>query len=67
MRILLTGPQLQVISEFCVDVAKGLMLAGILGQGFANAESVFTRAIGSLLIVFLSFVFLYAGVLLRKK
>lgn len=67
MRILLTTSQFDAISEFCIDVAKGLMLAGILGQGFANIASIFVRIFSSVLILLLSFAFLYVGVLLKKK
>lgn len=67
MRILLTSEQLKFVSDFFGDVAKGLTLAAVLGQSFANIESIYTRTFGSLIILGLSFVFLYAGVLLRKK
>ncbi len=67
MKILLTKDQLKLVSDFCADVAKGLMLAAVLGQTFVNIESIITRTFGSLIVLGLSFLFLYAGVLLRQK
>lgn len=67
MRILLNSSQLQAVSDFSLDVAKGLMLAGILGQGFTSIESIQFRIFGSILIVVMSFMFLYFGVQFRKK
>lgn len=67
MKILLTKDQLKLVSDFCADVAKGLLLAAVLGQSFADAKSIFAKTFGSLIVLSVSFVFLYTGVLLREK
>ena len=67
MRISLNSSQIQAISDFNLDVAKGLMLAGILGQGFTTIESSLVRVLGSIMVLMTSVAFLYFGVQLRKK
>lgn len=66
MRILLTREQIKLVSDFCTDVAKGLTLAGILGQALTEVESAIVRTLGSAAILILGFIFLYIGVRLRK-
>jgi len=67
MRISLSSGQAEVLSGFCSDVAKGLMLAGILGQGFVSLESVVSRVIASFLTILLSFFFLFFALRLKEK
>lgn len=39
----LNKSQLKVLSEFCNDTAKGLMLAALLGQGFVSGTTFSVR------------------------
>lgn len=66
MKVVLNKNQLILISEFCGDVAKGLMLAGILGQGIETNSEPIVKITLSLSLVFLSLIFLRFGIELRK-
>lgn len=56
-----------VLSEFCNDVAKGLMIAGILGQVTSDSADLGTRLLLSISAVLISLIFLYFSVSLSYK
>lgn len=56
-----------VLSEFCNDVAKGLMIAGILGQVASDSADLGTRLLLSISAVSISLIFLYFSVSLSYK
>ncbi len=66
-KFLLNTSQTEAVSDFSIDVAKGLMLAGILGQGFINVNTGFAKTVSTIGIIAMSLMFLYFGVQLRKK
>ena len=66
-KFLLNTSQTEAVSDFSIDVAKGLMLAGILGQGFINVNTGFAKTVSTICIIAMSLMFLYFGVQLRKK
>lgn len=51
--------QFETISDFGNDIAKGIMLAVIIGQGTIISASVTSRIIFSILWVLASFLMLY--------
>lgn len=56
-----------ILSEFCNDVAKGLMIAGILGQAVVITDSTFSKIIISAIVIIVSCLFLTFSVLLSNK
>lgn len=58
--------QIKDLSNFSTDVAKGLMLAGVLGQGFDFLDTFKTRIIVSIYFIILSLIFLWFGIELKK-
>lgn len=66
-KILLNTSQINAVSDFDIDVAKGLMIAGVLGQEFTLTESYIVRILSSIAIMFMSLGFLYFGVQLKRK
>lgn len=62
----MNSSQLQAVSDFSLDVAKGLMLAGVLGQGFDFLDTLKTRIIVSIYFIILSLIFLWFGIELKK-
>ena len=67
MKVSLTPSQLKTLSEFTNDVAKGLMLAGLLGQTVVSLNSVAIRVVASSFVILLSLLFLNFSLLLGKK
>ena len=56
-----------VLSEFCNDVAKGVMLAAVIGQGVLPSMLGFTRALMSLFWILVSLFLLYLAVLFKRE
>ena len=67
MKIVLTSKQIAVLSNYFNDIAKGLMLAGLLSQGFTEVSSNLFRLIGSLFAMSFSLLLLYFSLLLNRK
>lgn len=57
----------KILSEFCNDVAKGLMIAGILGQTIIISNDLYIKVIVSVIVIVSSLIFLYFSVLLSNK
>lgn len=64
---LLSPCQFKTISEFCNDIAKGVMLAAIIGQGALSGFSGATRILLSSFWVFMSLFMLYFAVLFSRE
>ena len=67
MKITWSIAQYKTLSAFCNDVAKGLMLAGILGQGIAESLSVDSKIIISFVYLFLSLLLLYFALICSRR
>jgi len=67
VRIRLRKTQSQTISEFSNDIAKGLMLAALLGQVINENKSISTNLFNFLGTLAGSVVFLIFAVKFRKK
>lgn len=59
--------QFKTISEFCNDIAKGVMLAAIIGQGALAELSGPTHILLSLFWIFMSLFMLYFAVLFSRE
>jgi len=67
VEIRLKKEQLEILADFCNDVAKGLMLAGLLGQAFTERGSVYLKVVGPGLSIIFSVIFLYSAILIKRK
>lgn len=56
-----------VLSEFCNDVGKGLMIAGILGQVTSDSVELIPRILLSVSVIVVSLIFVYFSVSLSYK
>ena len=63
----LSPKQHEPISEFCLDIAKGLILAVFVGQNFVKETAGLPRLIASLSWTILAFLFLIFAVLFKKE
>lgn len=63
----LSPKQYEPISEFCLGIAKGLMLAAFIGQGFIKEYFGLLRLIFSLAWVTGALFFLAFAVLFKKE
>lgn len=67
MKLTSKSKKLDKLSDFGLDVSKGLMVAGILGQSFVETDSYERKILLSLLVITLSLLFLYFSLSLDKK
>ncbi|TSC93565.1 MAG: hypothetical protein CEN91_211 [Candidatus Berkelbacteria bacterium Licking1014_85] len=58
--------QLKTLSNFCNDIAKGLFLYSLIGQGFLDKFNILPQGIGILSGILLSLLFLYVAIILMK-
>ncbi len=59
MTVKLSSSQYRILSGFCSDVSKGLVLAAIVGQGVAGELSVVSRILTTLFWVGVALLLLY--------
>ncbi len=59
--------QLSLISEFCNDIAKGLMLGAFIGQGFLGNLGGIQRLTMMILWISASFIFLFFSIQLSQE
>jgi hypothetical protein len=59
--------QLKLLANFCSDFAKGLMLAAVVGQGFATEADSLERAAFSFIWITLGCISLYAALSFTKE
>lgn len=59
--------QFKVVSDFCNDVAKGIMIAAVVGQGAMESLSGLSRGFLSLFWGFTSLFMLYFAILFSKE
>lgn len=57
--------QYKLLSNFCNDIAKGVMLAGLLGQGVFSLPTLTTRIVVSTFAFLFAFVMLYFAIYFR--
>jgi hypothetical protein len=67
MTIYLTPQQFEPLYDFCLGIAKGLMLAAFIGQGFVKEYSGLLRLAFSLAWVTGALFFLAFAVLFKKE
>ena len=67
MKLKFKSSQFKTLAEFFNDVAKGLVLAAILGQGVLTKFAGASRALNSLFWAVGSLTFLFFGVLLSRE
>ena len=63
----LSPKQYEPISEFCLDIAKGLVLAVFVGQNFVKGITGLPRLIVSLSWTLAALLFLIFAVLFKKE
>jgi hypothetical protein len=63
----LSPKQYEPISEFCLDIAKGLILAVFVGQNFVKGIAGLPRLIVSLSWTVMAFLFLIFAVLFKDR
>jgi hypothetical protein len=67
MPIKLKPQQFEPLSEFCLGIAKGLMLAVFIGQGLVSEISGLRQLVLSLSWVIMSCLFLLLAVVFKKE
>ena len=63
----LNNSQLETLSDFCNDIAKGLFLGVAINQTFSSGISLEAKIFISIGGVIVSFSFLYLALLLKSK
>jgi len=66
-KILLTNEQLKLLAGFFSDLAKGVAIASIVGQGFVLEFAGLTRIVSLVVWIFTACLFLFFGLYFSKE
>jgi len=66
-KILLTNEQLKLLAGFFSDLAKGVAIASIVGQGFVLEFAGLTRIASLVVWIFTACLFLFFGLYFSKE